>query len=339
MLQSARQLDWDNPSDETNRIFQGIGLLASKLKIDPADISAYFDIDGSTLTDPADAERAATLKQLGLKDASRLGINAGALAYIDKNKWQLLQDNNGIVRVYDDNFEQVPVHAYLQDDPRASDQGTGFFINQNGQYLYIPKIEEFADWNNQDFGPLVSSAIEARRLQRDYKNIGTYDPYHSYVSNTNPEDTSMQQLLDKVSERIGSSDFKFIDMSGYFRGNEATIGVPMQGQIQKDYLGNIQFDPNMPVYKLDANGNLIPTTFQQASLEGYYYSGYGDENMAQYKTYDLLSNVEENLNSPDIVNFNFGDNMWGINGWERMWNGYGKNGKISRNFHCTSHTI
>lgn len=324
ILESAKQLDWDNPSNETDQVFQSIGQLASRLKIDPADIAAYFDIDGSTLTDPADAERAAALKQLGLKDVSRSGIDAGALAYIDKNKWQLLQDDNGIIRVYDNNFEQVPVHAYLQDDPGASDRGTGFFINQNGQYLYIPKIEEFTDWNNQDFGPLVNSAIEARRSQRDYKNIGTYDPYHSYVSNTNPEDTSMEQLLDKISESIGSSNFKFIDMSGYFRGDEAVIGVPLQGQIQKDYLGNIQFDPNMPVYKLDANGNLVPTTFQQASSEGYYYSGYGNEGMSQYKTYDLLSNVEENLNNPDITNFNFGDNMWGINGWQRMMNGYGK---------------
>jgi hypothetical protein len=36
----------------------------------------------------------------------------------------------------------------------------------------------------------------------------------------------------------------------------------------------------MPVYKLDANGNLVPTTFQQASSEGYYYSGYGNEGMS-----------------------------------------------------------
>lgn len=324
MLDAAKNLDWDNSNEETDKVFQGIGLLASMLKIDPAEMGYYFDLDGAALTDPEAAERAAKLKELNLREVDTKGLDAQVLNYLSKNNWQLLADKDGVIKVYNSDYSQAQPYAYLQDDPNASDYNRGFFINNNGQYLYIPNIEEYADWSNQDFGPMVGSAVDALKKSRNWNNVGTYNPYHSYESISNPESTSMQDLLDQIAQRLGSTNFQFIDMSGYFRGDDPVIGIPTNGQITKDYFGNIQFDPSMTVFKLDATGKLVPMTFQEASAEGYNYAGYGTENMSQYQTKDLLSLVESDLDNLDIVNFNLGDNRWGINKLERMMNGYGK---------------
>jgi hypothetical protein len=82
---------------------------------------------------------------------SRSGIDAAALAYIDKNKWQLLQDNNGVIRVYDSNYARVPEHSYIQDNFGAPDAGFSFFINPDGQYYSINDIRP--DENGQKFNP------------------------------------------------------------------------------------------------------------------------------------------------------------------------------------------
>lgn len=328
ILESAKQLDWDNPSNETDQVFQSIGQLASRLKIDPADIAAYFDIDGSTLTDPADAERAAALKQLGLKDVSRSGIDAAALAYIDKNKWQLLQDNNGVIRVYDSNYAKVPEHSYIQDNFSAPDAGFSFFINPDGQYYSINDIrpdENGQKFNPNDpaFGKQIAKYISALSSSYAQSPIEwAYNPYVEYTQQVNGvTNNDLQHLLDLVSSKLNTRGFNFADVSQYFNTDKPVIVALNKDNTKHDMFGRLILPENALYFTLDNSNNLTYTTKEKMVELGYDYKSFGNRDIKINPGVDLTSDISQYENHPNNKGFYSDNKMYGFTKFGEWLNG------------------
>lgn len=328
MLAAAQNLDWDNPNEETNKLLQGIGLLASKLQIDPADIAAYFDMDGSTLTDPAAAERVATLKQLGLRDVDKKNIDSNILNYLNKNNWQILADSQGIQRVYDSQFNPITDKNYIQDNFGAENAGFGFFVSPDGQYHAIGDIRGengTLNYNPNDpiFGKQIAKYISD--LTQSYAQNPIeweYRPYAEYTQSVDGVDnTDLQALLDQVSTKIKSSKFNFADVSQYFNTNKPVVVALHSGNTKHDMFGRLILPENSIYFTLDDSNNLITMSKKQLTDLGYDYKSYGNRSVQINPGVDLTSDINQYKDHPNNKGFFLDNNMYGFTGFGEWWNG------------------
>lgn len=328
MLAAAQNLDWDNPNEETNKLFQGIGLLASKLQIDPADIAAYFDMDGSTLTDPAAAERAAVLKQLGLRDVDKKNIDPEVLNYLNKNNWQILADSQGVQRVYDSQFNPITDKNYIQDNFGAENAGFGFFVSPDGQYHAIGDIrgENGAlnyDPNDPIFGKQIAKYISD--LTQSYAQNPIeweYRPYAEYTQSVDGVDnTDLQALLDQVSTKIKSSKFNFADVSQYFNTNKPVIVALNKDNTKHDMFGRLILPENALYFTLDNSNNLTYTTKEKMVELGYDYKSFGNRDIKINPGVDLTSDISQYENNPNNKGFYSDNKMYGFTKFGEWLNG------------------
>lgn len=328
MLAAAQNLDWDNPNEETNKLFQGIGLLASKLQIDPADIAAYFDMDGSTLTDPAAAERAAVLKQLGLRDVDKKNIDPEVLNYLNKNNWQILADGQGVQRVYDSQFNPITDKNYIQDNFGAENAGFGFFVSPDGQYHAIGDIRGENGTLNYDpndpiFGKQIAKYISD--LTQSYAQNPIeweYRPYAEYTQSINGVDnTDLQALLDQVSTKIKSSKFNFADVSQYFNTNKPIVVALHEGNTKHDMFGRLILPENSIYFTLDDSNNLVTMSKKQLTELGYDYKSYGNRSVQINSGVDLTSDISQYENHPNNKGFYSDNKMYGFTKFGEWLNG------------------
>ena len=331
VLNEAKAKDWETPNEETVESFNKLKELAIKLNIPADEFQQYFSLgtEQESDEDPQIAARKAKLKELKLAETS--GVDPNAAAYMKKMGWQALTGEDGITRLYDQNFSLVQTpHSYIQDDFSAPDAGFSFFVTNDGRYHLIQDIRPGEDGkpkydpNDLVFGEQIHAAIQ--RIIDDYGEKAvqwTYSPYSQYYQqNGEQKDYKIQSLLDQVSVKLGNvSNFDFADVSKFFGTNQPVIVALTPDKIKYDMFGRFILPSNTNYYTLDDSGNLVITTKERLHEQGYRYNGYGEKKNQLVQGVSLDSEIMKHANDPNNRKFQSSDNMYGFTGIGEWWHG------------------
>lgn len=328
-LSTAKTRNWETPDNNTLESFNKLKELAIKLNIPVDEFQQYFSLGEQESEDPQAEARTAKLKELKLTDATDIDPNAAA--YMKKMGWQALTDEDGVTRLYDQNFGLIRTpHSYIQDDFSANDAGFSFFVTNDGQYHIIQDIRPGEDGkfkydpNDRIFGEQIHSAIQ--NITDDYGEKAVqwkYSPYSQfYQQNGEQKDYKIQSLLDQVSVKLGNvSNFDFADVSKFFGTNQPVIVALTPDKIKYDMFGRFILPSNTNYYTLDNSGNLIVTTKEKLHEQGYRYNGYGEKKNQIVQGISLDNEIMKYANDPNNRKFYDSDNMYGFRGIGEWWHG------------------
>lgn len=341
-LSIAKTRNWETPDKDTLESFNKLKELAIKLNIPVDEFQQYFSlgVEQESETDPQVAARASKLKELKLTDAT--GINPNAAAYMKKMGWQALTDEDGITRLYNANYQPIrQQYSYIDDNPDNPNK-FAFFVNSDGQYLYVPNLTIDYDKNltTNPFAEQIQDEIN--RLLAEHKVPGKgiefeYDPYSSYshvIGDTS--DDNIQLLVDYIRDNVVTdseaqntfgNNYKFVDVSRYFGGNSPVIALlPKNESLKYDMFGNPVL-PETNYYYYDPSEKTVhPATKASLSTKfGYRYNGYGNEAARLTFSSFLPGDLHNNMKDANYTDFDLNQNMYGTTGaWSRVFMGRGK---------------